>query len=170
MGGISSAQYLSPHVPYRLRTPSTVSTTLNRLCQPDASTQLGQVDPKMRLIAAITSGFNSGLSAAAGPAVRGRLRLVNLRLSYPAGTRPSPVVTDSLDYLLVLWQTASLPAIRVHNPLVNVDIKHADRALLHLRLNGEFLLDGGRQTGGRTKPASLVTIDDLDLLDLAHFV
>jgi hypothetical protein len=76
---------------------------------------------------------------------------------------------DSLDYLFVLGQTTSLPAIGVDNPLIDVHIEDAYRALLQLRLNGEFLLDGGRQTGGRAKPASLVTIDDLELLDLAHF-
>jgi hypothetical protein len=76
---------------------------------------------------------------------------------------------DSLDYLFVLGQTTSLPAIGVDNPLIDVHIEDAYRALLQLRLNGEFLLDSGRQTGGRAKPASLVTVDDLELLDLAHF-
>jgi hypothetical protein len=128
-------------------------------------------------VAAITSGFESRLSAAAGPAFRDRLRLVDLRRSFLAGTRPSLprhsqtslVITDYLDYLFVLGQTTSLPAIGVDHPLIDVHIEDAYRALLHLRLNGEFLLDGGRQTGGRAKPASLVTIDDLELLDLAHF-
>jgi hypothetical protein len=128
-------------------------------------------------VAAITSGFESRLSAAAGPAFRDRLRLVGLCRSFLAGARPSlprhsqtsPVITDSLDYLFVLGQTTSLPAIGVDNPLIDVHIEDAYRALLQLRLNGEFLLDGGRQTGGRAKPASLVTVDDLELLDLAHF-
>jgi hypothetical protein len=131
----------------------------------------------IRLIAAITSGFESRLSAAAGPAFRDRLRLVDLPRSFLAGTRTSLprhsqtslVITDSLDYLFVLGQTTSLPAVGVDNPLIDVHIEDAYRAFLHLRLNGEFLLDGGRQTGGRAKPASLVTIDDLELLDLAHF-
>jgi hypothetical protein len=127
-------------------------------------------------LAAITSGFESRLSAAAGPAFRDRLRLVGLRRSFLAGTRPSLprrsqtslVIADSLDYVFVLGQTASLPAIGVDNPLIDVHIEDAYRALLHLRLNGEFLLDRGRQTGGRAKESSLVTVDDLDLLDLAH--
>ena len=79
------------------------------------------------------------------------------------------VITDSLDYLIVLGQTATLFAFGIDDRLVHIDVEDADRALLYLRLNGEFLLDGGRQTGGRTKEASLVTVDDLDSLDLAHF-
>ena len=76
---------------------------------------------------------------------------------------------DSLDYLFVLGQTTSLPAIGVDNPLIDVHIEDAYRALLQLRLNGEFLLDGGRQTGGRTQEPSLVAVDDLDFLDLSCF-
>ena len=78
-------------------------------------------------------------------------------------------ISNPLDYLAVLGQTATLFAVGIDDRLVHIDVEDADRALLQLRLNGGFLLDGGRQTGGRAKPASLVTIDDLELLDLAHF-
>ena len=79
------------------------------------------------------------------------------------------IITDSLDNLIVLGQTATLFAVGIDDRLVHVDVEKPNRALLHLRLNGEFLLDGGRQTGGRANEASLVTVDDLDLLDLTHF-
>ena len=79
------------------------------------------------------------------------------------------VITDSLDYLIVLGQAATLFAVGVDDRLIYVDVEQPNRALFDLRLNGEFLLDGGRQTGGRTKEASLVTVDDLDPLGLAHF-
>ena len=128
-------------------------------------------------VAAITSGFESRLSAAAGPAFRDRLRLVDLRWNSLVGIRPSLcrqsqsplVITDSPDYLLVLGQTATLFTVGIDDRLVHIDVEDADRALLQLRLNGGFLLDGGRQTGGRANEASLVAIDDLNLLDLAHF-
>ena len=127
----------------------------------------------IRLIAAITSGFESRLSAAAGPA----FRLVDLCWSFLPGVRPglsrhsqtSLVITDSPDYLLVLGQTATLFTVGIDDRLVHIDVEDADRALLQLRLNGGFLLDGGRQTGGRANEASLVAIDDLNLLDLTHF-
>ena len=79
------------------------------------------------------------------------------------------IITDSLDNLIVLGQTATLFAVGIDDRLVHIDVEDADRALLQLRLNGGFLLDGGRQTGGRANEASLVAIDDLNLLDLTHF-
>jgi hypothetical protein len=79
-------------------------------------------------------------------------------------------VTNPLEDLLVLRQTTALSPIGVDDRLVRVDVEQPKGPFPDFGFDPEFLLDGGRQTGGRTKPASLVTIDDLDLLDLAHFV
>ncbi len=83
---------------------------------------------------------------------------------------PALVIADPLDYLSVLRQTPPLSAVRVDHPLISVDIEHANRALFQTRLEAQFLLDHGRQTGGRTQVSSLVTVDYLDPLDFAHTV
>ena len=78
--------------------------------------------------------------------------------------------TNPLDYLRALWQATALSPIGVNDGFVQVDVKQSYRSFFDLGFDAEFLLDRGRQTGGRTQEASLVTIDDLDLPDLARFV
>jgi len=79
------------------------------------------------------------------------------------------IITDSLDNLIVLGQTATLFAVGIDDRLVHVDVEKPNRSLPDYRVNAEFLLDRGRQTGGRTKEASLVTVDDLDACWFAGF-
>jgi hypothetical protein len=74
-----------------------------------------------------------------------------------------------LQDLLVLRQAAALPPVGVDDRLVEIHIEQADRALSHVSFETELLLDRGRQTGGRAPESSLIAVDDLDLLDLAHF-
>ncbi len=78
------------------------------------------------------------------------------------------VIPDLGDDLILSGQTPALPAIGINHPFICVDVEDADRAFLQLRLQAKLLLDCGRQTGGRAQEPSLVTIDDLDLLDLTH--
>jgi len=121
------------------------------------------------IIAANTSGLDSRPSATAALAFGCR----------HGGTLPSgpsllrlsgkcEEITNPLDYLLALWQATALSPIGVDDGLVQVDVKQSYRSLLDFRFEAEFLLDRGRQTGGRTQEASLVTVDNLYRLDLAH--
>jgi hypothetical protein len=127
-------------------------------------------------LAAITSGFNSRPSAAAALASRRSFGLAGLGLTLSGGfpfLRLSGIreeITHPLEDILVLRQATALSPIGVDDGFVHVDVKQANWPLLDLRLEAEFLLDGGRQTGGRTKETSLVTIDDLYSFRLANLL
>jgi hypothetical protein len=119
-------------------------------------------------MAAVTSGSRLGPSAAAALVCRGSLGLAGLaaalsaRLSWrPGGARQ--VVPDPPDDVVVLRQTAALPPVGVDDGLVDIHVEEPDRPFPDIRFPSEFLLDDGRQTGGRTEEPSLVAVDYLHL-------
>jgi hypothetical protein len=73
------------------------------------------------------------------------------------------VLSQLLDDVLVSGQPAPIAPVGVHHPIRNVHFEKPPGTLLQSGNDSQLALDGSRQTGGCGVPASLVTVDDLDL-------
>jgi hypothetical protein len=69
---------------------------------------------------------------------------------------------DRVQHLRVLWETTGL-VLAVNEPAVNLDVEDASGPLDKRRLDVEFVLDGGRQTGGFGVVVSLHAVGNGDV-------
>ncbi len=112
-------------------------------------------------ITAITSGFTAAPSAAA--AFWPRAARLGLCTAGLAALTALLVPPQLLDDVLVSRQPAALAPVGVQHAVGNVHLEEPPGTLFEIGHDAERLLYLSRQTGGCGVPASLVTVDDLDL-------